>query len=517
MSRLAPNHSKGDEMAKGAAVAAGCEATAEAAARVLRDGGNAFDAAIAGIATACVAEPVLCSLFGGGFLLARPADRDAHIVDFFTQTPGRTASEELDFHAAQADFGTATQEFHIGRAAAAVPGMVAGLFHIHGTLGRLPLRESLAPAIEAARDGVILTPLQAAILEAVRPIFTATAEARAIYTDQDDALLRAGARNKPPGYADFLDALIHEGPRLVYEGDVARTIADLCRDGGLITREDMARYAVATHPPRQGRYRGASLMLNDLPSSGGPLIALTLALLERDGPLPAPGNPTRAARVIDALAKTGDARRRSGFANDPSPETAAALFDELEVGATAPDALKTGGTTHISIVDGDGALASVSLSNGEGNGVIVPGTGLMLNNMLGEEDLNPHGFFKWAPNRRVTSMMTPCLIDLPDGSEIALGSGGSNRIRSAIVQTLSRVVDDGAPLDIAVAAPRVHVEDGVTSIEEGCDGATPDLLPDATFWPTGNFFFGGVHAVGHFPDGPRAAGDPRRGGHAILL
>lgn len=499
--------------AKGAAVAAGCEATAEAAASVLRAGGNAFDAAIAGMATACVAEPVLCSLFGGGFLLARPAVGAARIVDFFAQTPGRAAAGELDFRAARADFGTATQEFHIGRAAAAVPGMVAGLFHIHETLGRIPLRDALAPALDAARDGVVLTPLQAAILEAVRPIFTATEGARAIYTDRDGDLLRAGVRNRPPGYADFLDALIAEGPRLVHEGEVGRTIADLCRDGGLLTREDLAGYRVETHAPRQARYRGASLLLNDLPSSGGPLIALTFALLERGGPLPAPGDPSRAARVIDALARTGEARRRSGFADDPTPETATALFDGLDEG----DALKTGGTTHISIVDEDGALASVSLSNGEGNGVIVPGTGLMLNNMLGEEDLNPLGFFRWTPNRRVTSMMTPCVIDLADGGEIALGSGGSNRIRSAIVQTLSRVIDDGAALDAAVAAPRAHVEGGAVSIEEGCDGATPDDFPDATFWPTGNFFFGGVHAVARLPGGTRASGDPRRGGHAILL
>jgi gamma-glutamyltranspeptidase/glutathione hydrolase len=500
-------------MTKGAAVAAGCETTAEAAASVLRAGGNAFDAAIAGLATACIAEPVLCSLFGGGFLLARPAEGEARIVDFFTQTPGRAARGDLDFHAARADFGTATQEFHIGRAAAAVPGMTAGLFHIHETLGRMPLRDALAPALAAARDGVVLGPLQAAILEAVRPIFTATEEARRIYCDDGGGLLGPGARHRPPGFADFLDALIREGPRLVHEGEVAARIADLCRDGGLVTAADLKAYSVATRPPRRARYRGAPLLLNDLPSSGGPLIEHTLSLLERGGPLPPPGRPERTRRLIDALARTGDARRRSGFADDPSPETAAALFE----GPADDAALKTGGTTHISIVDGDGALASLSLSNGEGNGVIVPGTGLMLNNMLGEEDLNPLGFFKWRPNTRVTSMMTPCVIDLPGGREVALGSGGSNRIRSAIVRTLSCLIDDGLGLYDAVAAPRVHVEGGEISIEDAADGATTELFPEATFWPAGNFFFGGVHAAGTGPAGASAAGDPRRGGHAIVL
>lgn len=502
-------------MTRRAAVAAGCMATADAAADVLRAGGNAFDAAVAGVAAACVAEPVLCSLFGGGFLLAQPTDGDARIIDFFTQTPGRAAVEgcPLDFHATHADFGTATQEFHIGLAAAAVPGMIPGLFHIHRTLGRIPIADVLAPALSLARDGVALEPLQAQILAAVRPIFTATGATRDIYTDDGHTLLQSGARHTPSGLADFLDALIREGPRLVTDGEIAEGIAQLCRDGGLLTREDLSRYRVLERTPRRARYRGADIALNDLPSSGGPLIAVTLALLESGGAMAEIGSPDRVKRLIDALTRTGEIRRRSGFADSPSPETAAAMFDGI-----APDAaVKTGGTTHLSIVDGDGALASISLSNGEGNGHIVPGTGQMLNNMLGEEDLNPAGFFKWQPDTRVTSMMTPCIAAMPDGMTLALGSGGSNRIRSAIVQTLSYLIDvDLSPRD-AVAALRLHVERGEVGIETGLEGATSDRFPDARFWPDRNFFFGGVHIAGIGRDGPVAAGDPRRGGHAVLI
>jgi len=505
----------GEYMAHRAAVAAGSKATAEAAATVLREGGNAFDAAIAGIAAACIAEPVLCSLFGGGFLMAQPAASEARVIDFFTQTPGRTArdGEALDFFGAHADFGTATQEFHIGRAASAVPGMIPGLFHIHETLGRMPMADILAPARALARDGVELEPLQAGILQAVSPIFCATETAKAIYTDSSGRMLPAETRHAPPQFGDFLDALIAEGPRLVTEGEVAQKIETLCQDGGLLTRNDLARYAVSERPPRRTSYRDANVALNDLPSSGGPLIQVTLALLQADGDLPPPGSPDRARRLIDALTRTGDARRKSGFAENPGPETMARLFDGIPIDA----AHKSGGTTHLSIVDSDGALASVSLSNGEGNGHIVPGTGQMMNNMLGEEDLNPTGFFKWRPDTRVTSMMTPCLVTLADGRKLALGSGGSNRIRSAIVQTLSYVIDAGLNLTEAVSSPRLHVEGGHVGIEEGLDRTDPNDFPDAKFWPPGNFFFGGVHVVGVGPQGSLAAGDPRRGGQAIIL
>lgn len=504
-----------------AAVAAGNRDTARAAARVLEHGGNAFDAVIAGMTAACVAEPVLCSFGGGGFLLAQPAGENPRVIDFFTQTPGRSTAEELDFHEIQADFGTATQPFHIGRAAAAVPGMVAGLFAIHRTLGRMPLADALAPALEIAREGVILDPLQAHILEVVQPIMTATDRARAMYTRSDGSLIGAGDHFWLPGFEVLIELLIEEGDRAFYEGEIAESIAEICAPGGLITLEDLARYQPVTRAPRQVTYHGAKIQLNDLPSSGGPLIAYTLGLLERAGLSDDPAGAAFHNRLAQAMVLTGEARRESGFAQAATPESEESLFSEDRINSHTR-ALKTGGTTHISVVDSLGSMASVSLSNGEGNGHVIPGTGVMLNNMLGEEDLNPGGFFNWTPNTRVSSMMAPCIATLPDGRQAALGSGGSNRIRSAILQVLLHMIDGGDAAHQAVDASRIHMEHGALSIEGGHPDRIVEALtaryPEAETWPGHSFFFGGVHVAGRDSAGHAfAAGDPRRGGEAILV
>jgi len=183
--------------------------------------------------------------------------------------------------------------------------------------------------------------------------------------------------------------------------------------------------------------------------------------------------------------------------------------------------LASRGTTHISVVDKESNLASLSLSNGEGSAYVLPGTGIMLNNMLGEEDLNPAGFHRMPPGVRLASMMTPAVVGLQDGSQIALGSGGSNRIRSAILQVLVNVFEFGLDLEQAVTAPRLHLEQNDLSIEKGFSDQAIDALEAGwrgmEQWPEGNLFFGGVHAVRRFSDGKfSAAGDPRRGGTVAI-
>ena len=181
------------------------------------------------------------------------------------------------------------------------------------------------------------------------------------------------------------------------------------------------------------------------------------------------------------------------------------------------------GTTHVSVIDRDGNAASASLSNGEGNGSIVGNFGFMLNNMLGEEDLSPEGLGKWRQGVRLSSMMAPTVILQPDGTVIALGSGGSNRIRTAILQVAVNLLDRGMSLEEAVEAPRLHVErDGKLSFEPGLPEAVETafraLGERAHAWPAANLFFGGVHAARRFGDGGvEGAGDPRRGGVAIVV
>lgn len=510
-------------------IAAGHPLTAEAGAQLLAAGGNAFDAALAALCMACVAEPVLASLGGGGFCLAHDRRSGRTLVhDFFAHTPlQRSEPAAIDFPKVVADFGVATQDFHIGMGSVATPGLVRGIFAIHRAHGSLPLAEIVAPAIAAAREGVTVTAFQAWILQTIGPIYRHTPGAREVFTDGAGELLRGGARLQNHGLADLLDALAREGEALFYEGEVAAAIEELSRSrGGHLTREDLRSYRVIAREPLHVRYRDAILITNPPPSSGGLLIAFGLRLLEGLGPFAAaPTSVAAAAKIAAVLAATQAARQRSGAT--PAlldPERVAAEVDrvrgELEAIAAAPGCSR--GTTHISVIDAAGDAAAITVSNGEGCGYLVPGTGSMLNNMLGEEDINPGGFHRWAPGTRMASMMAPTAIvgDPPaagDAWMAVLGSGGSKRIRTAILQVLVGLLDHRRPLAEAVRAPRIHLDGEHINWEAGWDDDAAALLaasfPRSSAWPEPNMYFGGVHAVARERDGSmHGVGDPRRAG-----
>jgi gamma-glutamyltranspeptidase/glutathione hydrolase len=514
--------------AKGA-VACGHPATAGAAEEILTEGGNAFDAALAAFAAATVAEPVLSSLGGGGFLLAHSAGGDPLLYDFFVETPlQRRPGEEIDFYPILADFGTATQEFHIGLGAIATPGAVGGLFAIHQDLASLPMARILAPAVRLARRGVTLRPVDTYLFEVVGPILTASPEAEALYTGPDGKLLREGGVIKQPALADTLEALAAEGEALFYQGELARRLVELCRaGGGLMTMADLADYRVARRRPLQHRYRGARILTNPPPSAGGVLIAFALALMECQDPASlTPAELSAAICRVMGLTNQARVEARLHEAIGESEEEAAAdrLFDPALLARYRREVLgrpaAPRGTTHISVVDSQGNMASLSLSNGEGCGRLLPGSGIMINNMLGEEDLNPAGFHNWPAGSRMSSMMSPTLAFGGRGSIAALGSGGSNRIRSAILQVLIRLIDFSESIEAAVAAPRLHFESGTANLEAGLprDAKLTALAETVIDWPPLNLFFGGVHAVTRAADGSlAAAGDPRRGGAARVV
>jgi gamma-glutamyltranspeptidase/glutathione hydrolase len=191
-----------------------------------------------------------------------------------------------------------------------------------------------------------------------------------------------------------------------------------------------------------------------------------------------------------------------------------------ESGQASPRRL--GSTTHISVLDSAGGCASITCSNGSGSGVLVPGTGVHLNNMLGEHDLNPFGFHRHAAGRRIPSMMAPTVVLREGTPEVALGSAGSNRIRSAVLQTLLGVVDAGLTAEEAVARPRLHLEEGMVDAEPGVDPHALAALEADGYgvrrWKERNLYFGGVQAVVRDPKTGvlSGGGDPRRGGAAVV-
>ncbi|MHA1164129.1 MAG: gamma-glutamyltransferase family protein [Alphaproteobacteria bacterium] len=505
-------------------VAAGHEITAQAAAEILREGGNAFDAVIAAMITATVPEFVFSSIGGGGFAMARPANsRNAICYDFFAQTPATKRSEdELEFYAITADFGPATQEFHIGAGSTAVPGLIPGLFAIHEDLGSVPMKRLFEPAILAAREGVSVTDLHAYLYTIVEPILIAS-EAAGQYFAPDGKVLGAGDMYRNSEVADVLDCLAREGPRLMSEGEVAQGVVAQSRDhGGHLTMEDLRGYTVEKRDPLEWRYRGHELFLNPAPAASGALIAFGLALLEKLLPGGGAADPVLLARVME---ETNTVRSARGNALQTIVQDATI---ESHLRALAGHKPATRGTTHISVIDAKGNAASATITNGEGNGRMVTGCGFMLNNMLGEEDLNPGGFHRWSPDTRLSTMMAPTIVLGRDGTLTALGSGGSNRIRTAILQVAINLIDRGMDLESAIHAARLHVEgDGTLSFEEApweiaFNGdertAMLEACPHAHGWPEANLFFGGVHTARRHGDGRlEGAGDPRREGCVVVV
>ena len=490
------------------AVAAGHEVTANAAAEILADGGNAFDAVIAGLWAACFCEPVLASPGGGGFLMGHHDGR-TRLVDFFVDTPRRKrASADIDFREIIADFGTATQAFHIGAGATATPGFVPGLFEIHRLLGSLPMTRLVEPAIRAAREGVALNGYQGWLFGIIPGIMLASAEATALY-GRDGRTLGVGETFRNPGLADALDALAREGPRLEREGEIGRGILALQGEGGHLTADDFKSYRVELREPIAipiGRSRAA---FNPPPSLGGALIAAMLGELDDA----AAGSDGPAARSVALAADRVDRLWRR------EPEAIAKRL-ELMIDPARPKAVR--GTTQVSVVDAAGNAASATVTNGEGNGTVVPGCGYMLNNMLGEEDLHPNGFHAWTPGIRLASMMAPTIAFGDDGGLVVLGSGGSNRIRTAIFQVLVNRLIRHRPLEAAIEAPRFHVERGHLDFEnphdEGIRAALKRAFADHREWAEPNMFFGGVHGVELSASGTVSGhGDPRRSGAFVAV
>ena len=511
------------------AVACGHAETAEAAKTVLSAGGNAFDAVVAAFLTSCVVEPVLASLGGGGFLLAHTADNRDLVYDFFAQTPrSLLPKDELDFYPIHADFGPTTQEFHIGLASIATPGSIKGVFRIQQDLCTMPMAELAQPAIAAARGGVRMSAFQASILDIIAPILTATEESRRHYQSNRsvDALIDEGELFRQPHVADFLEAIASEGCELFYQGEIAQSITDMCaRGGGQLTRQDLAEYRVELRKPVSMDYRGHRVLTNPAPSCGGTLIAFALSMLENtDIGRCEPGSSRHLQVLAEVMKLTNEARfeKQAGTAGDM------ALQHLLDTGLLASYREKIlgniralRGTTHMSVMDSSGNVAGLTASNGEGCGHMIADTGVMLNNMLGEEDLNTDGFYNWPANRRMTSMMAPTLVISPGGRKISLGSGGSNRLRTAILQVLVNIIDFDMSLHHAVSQSRIHYENELLSIEPGFSaealGPVCEVFSKCKLWEQQNLFFGGVHAVAEHEGLFDGSGDQRRNGVAMVV
>jgi gamma-glutamyltranspeptidase / glutathione hydrolase len=517
------------------AVAAGHPLTAQAGAEILAEGGNAVDACIAAAFVSWVTESPLTGPGAGGFMLVhRARDRSDRMLDFFVSIPGRGLDEPAPARMVEVDvpFDEHTiQLFRIGAAACAVPGAVAGLGEAHRLYARLPWADLVAPAIQVAGKGVPLNREQAFLHSILDVALRASDEGRKIYGRS--APLAEGDNLRMADLAATLEHLAEEGPGAFYGGELARRISAAVRaDGGPLTDADLSSYRVIRRRPVRAEFGGHELVSNPPPAAGGLLIAFALRVLDRLGVGGRPGSLGAVAALAAVMREATNARDggfvralyRGGLAERLLAEERieeAARSIRAGSGGVARESAGVPSTTHISVVDADGNAASLSASTGCGSGIVVPGTGIHVNNMLGETDLNPNQKTA-APGQRLTSMMAPSVVLANGRPRLVVGSAGSIRLRAAILQIVVNVVAHGMSVQDAISAPRVHLDGDVLQLEGGIEASVAAGLERRGYktacWRARNLYFGGASAVTLRDDGTlEAAGDPRRGGGGVVV
>ncbi len=465
-------------------ISSGHKITTKVAADILSSGGNAYDAIIAAGFASSLSEATLTSLGGGGFLLAKPVDTPTKVFDFFVNMPGldRKEQESFEFLEIEVVFSDSVQHFHAGLPSAAVPGNLKGYLEVHKELGSLPLADIVAPAIDLARRGVIVSDFQRHVMGLLEPILISTPESKKLFAPQG-RLLNAGELFKNPEYADFLEN-ITENAESFYSGSIAKQITkEMQENKGQISFNDLKNYKVNHKKPIKAFFRDYKFLSCPEPSLGGKLIT----------------------NFLENYAE--DATHNLSFATE---EHLLKLISNMEK-VENKRSIATKGTTHISVVDKDGNIASMTTSNGEGSGTIIKDTGIMLNNMLGEDDLFPQGHSSVKAGTRISSMMAPSLLTKDNKPVVILGSGGSKRIRSAISQVIVNLIDFEMPLDKAIDAPRLHLDDDLVQLEPNLIDPKKQQLCKykLNHWSSKNMYFGGVHAI-KLPD--TAYADSRRDG-----
>ena len=457
-----------------AGIAAGHPATAEAGVAILRQGGNAADAAVAAVLASCVAETVMTGIAGGGHAIWWDAGaQEARLLDFFVAVPGlgdpRAPSTLVEL---EIGFGEQVVPYTVGIATCAVPGVPAGLDALWRRYGTLPWHILCEPALNLARKGVEMPAAHATCLAMLEPVFRLREGAR-IYAPGND-LLQAGDRLEQPGLVQAFELVAAEGAATFYRGTIAQELLALMDErGGLITGADLDAYEARWEDPIESELAGVRL------STRGDLAGIA-----------------------------GTARRLPRLRTLDPPARALALVRVL----AAADRL--GHTTNLTVVDAGGNGCVVTTSLGLGSGDWLPGLDLHLNSMLGETELVVD---RLVPGERMHSMMAPTVAFDDAGLVLAAGSAGGSRLRSALIQVLAGVLDEGLHPIAAVERPRLHPSGSLVHVEPGFDDDVLEALEASGYevrrWPSPHHYFGGTSVVGR----AGAAADPRRDGLALTL
>lgn len=496
----------------GVAIASSTKMAADAGAQVAREGGNAVDAAIGAAWAAAIAEPGICAPGCGGFVTVWTPAADPVTIDGYIEMPGRGLPSDR--------FGTGTTEvymeygggvtLHVGYGSVGTPGGPAALSRASTRFGRLPWRVLLEPAIELARQGFPLTAPSRHYLEySAEPVFGWHPDSRRPLHRADGLLKDEGETIHVEHLAESLERLARHGASDFYTGEIGHAIAaDMQANGGLLTAADLAAYEAVVRPALTGSVDGWTVATNPPPAIGGVTLGAMLGLMT--------GRPRGSwteedvAHLVDVQARVlGFRRERVDLREDVF-----AAIDELRAAFVSPS------TVHTSAVDGSGLGCAITLSAGYGSGVVVPGTGLWLNNCLGEVELNRRGLHAWPVGARLVSNMAPSVARSPAGEVLAIGSPGADRITTAILQVFTNHVSAGMSLQEAVDHPRLHVEETDAGPRVAAEPGIAEPAGGAMPWrrfAARSMYFGGVGVASwSAQDGLRAAADPRRAGATAI-
>lgn len=496
------------------AVAAPNRAAAEAGVRLAAEGGNAVDAALAATLVMMVNEIGVVSIAGGGFVTVQPIGADPVTIDGWVEMPGRGLPPDRFGRGVwevttEYAGGTTTS---LGHGSVATPGALKALDAAHRRYGQAPWHEVVQPAIDVARAGFPLSRTSAYYLGYTHDIiFGWHPPSRAVVHDSQGAAITAGTVVVIPDLAESLRLIADDGAQTMYTGELARVIVeDMAANDGILTAQDLSAYEAVVRLPLLVDQSGWRLATNPPPAVGGVALAAMLALLD--------GVPGKGGWTMD------ERRRLVGAQHEVLGGRLAEIDREDERMAAGQRlmarALGSPSTATVSVVDDGGDACAVTVSSGYGSGVLTPGTGLWLNNALGEQELLHGGVHSLPVGARLTSNMAPTVARRDaDGAVLAIGSPGSDRIPTALAQVYALFSHGGLTLEEAVGHPRLHVrvrEDVMVDHEE--DLVLPDDLDLPTrAMPPHSMYFGGVAATLWEPaTGLTAVGDPRREGATAI-
>lgn len=491
-------------------IAAGNRLGVDAAANVSKAGGNAVDACLASAIMGWVAEPFYTSVAGSGFIAVRTPEGTVEIIDGNVSMPQTIPAEPgqgLRRIYLQYSNGMYTG---IGGGAVAVPGVVAAARLAWERHGNIEWEALFQDAITAARDGIDFPRSSAYYLsETWERIWSEYPDSSALF-GRDNRPMKEGELLVQAELAEALEVIAQKGPDSFYRGELGDEIVTaIAKDGGFLSPDDLDGYLPEVREPIEREAFEWRIESNPPPAVGGAVMSHMLALLDA---VDMTDEDARLDAFVDAQSAAMGYRQE---AYQEPGDVAGALEEVMTRLGHQPR--RRGETTHSSSAGSDGYVCSISESNGYGAGLVVHG--MLLNNTLGEEELNPMGVHRLVPGSRCHSNMTPTIATGPDRI-VGLGSPGADRIVGAIVQTLIRLAIDGESLGDAVGAPRAHLdarpEGSLLCYEPGLEPNPRDAIPRP--YDDIHMYFGAVQAASVTPDGKvDAAHDPRRSGASALV